>query len=1067
MRSTAKILKLLSSSEDCKSQEKEPSTSVSVRDPSSFDEEKKFKVVWGKNSSKKHKSYEDDGVLVVTKNSIVLKNSSGSIIAQTRSIDDGLLEPESTFSVGSKIVQIVEVISKPILKSISLNTEEKLPHTEINKKLSGITQPTKHKGRSTSEILKACSQTFTQLGQKENCNIDNSFNVLHQNTIETDNSNRIANDIKYNVIWGNRTSKKNKTFEEDGILKFVEGGAILYDTAGTVVDKSKNFKCSVIEYGEIISIGSKDIQVLDSISSDPIPSTTRHILNNENNEIKSMKIMKTKRIDECTNSPRKETEFSNEQSKKIFKVVWGKITNKKKKTYSNDGYLEMYGASVILKNEGGTILEKSNKIDPLCIFEGGTMNIGSKAIEIIEQIDDIRTIQHEIKASIDEDEPVAKKIKKLTGKSISVSKSYSRLKKNCVSYEPITFPEPDAEHQWLNNKEKRPLCQVFVDPCLARVLRPHQKDGVIFLYRCLMGFFGEHIGAVLADEMGLGKTLQCITIIWTLLKQGPYGSPCIQKVLIVAPSSLCANWENEFMRWLGAERIVVFVVNSKNRPKDYKKLQKIPVLIISYEMVSRCFEDIKTICFDLIICDEGHRLKNMSVKISSLLMQFDCKRRVIVTGTPIQNDLQEFYSIVNFVNPGILGTLAEFKSYYLQPIVASQQLNCSEIYKVCGELKVKELQQKTAHFILRRTQEIINKYLPKKKELIIFCKITDIQKQVYQTALDYYESRKLSINTDVMHLQLINFLKKICNHPWLIKYDSIKDMENAGDLKSHLCDIINNKDMDINDSVKVKIVLNLLKEVYNNKEKIVLVSYFTQTLDMLADLCKSHEFIYTRLDGSTPTADRQNIIDEFNNPHCKTFIFLLSAKAGGIGLNITGASRLVLFDTDWNPATDLQAMSRIWRDGQKKSVYIYRLITTGTIEEKMLQRQISKTILSGAVVDTQNNSLKLSQEDLKLIFSLNDQKCTTHDILQCNCKCDGSIPISLTEKTEASIPTQNRSCQLSLTSSTDSIKKCLKMNELFQWEHHGFPIAQDILKDLGLFESAEDILFMFKNENTT
>lgn len=176
----------------------------------------------------------------------------------------------------------------------------------------------------------------------------------------------------------------------------------------------------------------------------------------------------------------------------------------------------------------------------------------------------------------------------------------------------------------------------------------------------------------------------------------------------------------------------------------------------------------------------------------------------------------------------------------------SHQLDCEESEKNLGDSRVKELYNQTSHFILRRTQEIINQYLPKKQEIILFCKITDTQRQIYQAALDYYEKQKYTDNKDVVHLQLINCLKKICNHPILLSQDAAKDEANIGELNKYLLETITNRNLEISDSGKVKIILNLLKEVYDKKEKIVVVSYFIQTLNMLANLCKSKGYIYAR-----------------------------------------------------------------------------------------------------------------------------------------------------------------------------------------------------------------------------
>lgn len=194
------------------------------------------------------------------------------------------------------------------------------------------------------------------------------------------------------------------------------------------------------------------------------------------------------------------------------------------------------------------------------------------------------------------------------------------MKGLALDYKPLVMPYINSSSVWLNHEDPQKEQEVSVDSCLAAALREHQRHGIVFLYECLMGLkVSDYFGAILADEMGLGKTLQCIALIWTMLKKGPHGKPIVKRTLIITPSSLCNNWNKEFVKWLGCHRIFPYVVDGKNKPKDFNKNPRNSVMIISYEMFMRYHTEINEIAFDLIVCDEGHRLKNSSIKAAKVI----------------------------------------------------------------------------------------------------------------------------------------------------------------------------------------------------------------------------------------------------------------------------------------------------------------------------------------------------------------------------------------------------------------------------------------------------------------
>lgn len=538
------------------------------------------------------------------------------------------------------------------------------------------------------------------------------------------------------------------------------------------------------------------------------------------------------------------------------------------------------------------------------------------------------------------------------------------------------------------------IVDVVVDPLLTRNLREHQRAGVSFLYECIMGMKGyDGEGAILADEMGLGKTLQTIALLWTLLKQNPVHeeAPIIRKALIVCPVSLINNWRKEFRKWLGKERIGVFVAeNNKTRLTDFTHGRSYSVMLVGYEKLRTMQAELqKGDGIDIVIADEGHRLKSAQNKAAAAIKSLNTERRIILSGTPIQNDLAEFYTMVDFVNPGLLNKYSTFKREFETPILKSQQPGASAKDLEKGEARSEELASITSMFILRRTAEILSKYLPAKTEYVLFCKPTRAQIAVYRAIIEspVYNA---ALGEPTICLGLINVLKKVCNGPNLLLKKNEKG-ENV--TKAELLDTIPSSLLKSpGASGKLQVLDSLLHQIRTTTdEKVVLVSNYTSTMDILAGLLTSLSYKYLRLDGSTPANQRQDLVDRFNRcSPSNSFVFLLSAKAGGFGLNLIGASRLVLFDLDWNPATDLQAMARVHRDGQKRPCYIYRLLIQGALDEKIFQRQVSKTGLADSIVDGKSGTSGFTREELRDLFTLDESpECQTHKLLSCGCGGNG------------------------------------------------------------------------------
>ncbi len=551
---------------------------------------------------------------------------------------------------------------------------------------------------------------------------------------------------------------------------------------------------------------------------------------------------------------------------------------------------------------------------------------------------------------------------------------------------------------------KFPNVPVVIDPKLAKVLRPHQISGVKFLYKCTSGMIDAKAkGCIMADEMGLGKTLQCLTLMWTLMKQGPRGTKTISKCIIVCPSSLVRNWANEIDKWLGKGSLKYLSMDGRSTKGITvgEALQRwanakgssivTPVLIISYETLRRNVAHLD--CeVGLILADEGHRLKNGDSLTFNALNSLNCTRRVILSGTPIQNDLSEYFSLLTFANPGLLGSRVEFRKNFELDILRGRDSLATDKEREKGDQKLKNLTNVVSRFIIRRTNDILSKYLPVKYEYVIFCELSDLQKKLYKYFITSPEIKKLMRGQHSQPLKAIGMLKKLCNHPNLLTLpDDIQGSKKIlpedyvdphGYSRVH--------EVQTWYSGKFSMLERFLFKIdRETDDKIVVISNYTQTLDLVEKLCRQNRFGSLRLDGTMNINKRQKLVDRFNDPEGKQFVFLLSSKAGGCGINLIGANRLVLMDPDWNPASDQQALARIWRDGQQKHCFIYRFISTGTIEEKIYQRQSAKMQLSSCVVDSNEDVERLfSSENLRQLFQYNTSTvCETHETFKCK-RCD-------------------------------------------------------------------------------
>ncbi|KAI9217264.1 SNF2 family N-terminal domain-containing protein [Blastocladiella britannica] len=737
-----------------------------------------------------------------------------------------------------------------------------------------------------------------------------------------------------------------------------------------------------------------------------------------------------------------------------FSALWRKRTNKKHKAWDGDGVLIVDGRSCRLKDQSGRDIARGRLATEMATT-GQEIVMGSFEVEVGDPIDSgsnslPETVETVPTAAVPTPTmgalPRARSVpspapvpaaprpssRATSPRRVATPSSDEDDDNNIYDDEVAQAPKPPRRMMMSRRNELMPLhnadainalvlqrppylpadtpcMEVVVDPILASKLRPHQRDGVAFLYECVMGFHNEPTeeaeegdpvsaamrqgGAILGDEMGLGKTIQAITLVWTLLNQSPFGrSRALARALIVCPASLVDSWKAEFKKWLGDERCATYAVNATTNVAHFLQGKRCRVMIIGYERLRKVQDLLGECNFGIAILDEGHRIKNSKIQTAVAINNLDIRRRVILSGTPIQNDLSEFYSIVDFVQPGVVGIYAKFRKMYELPIVAGRRPTASKYERALASERSTELAGITGKFILRRTAEVNRAYLPPKTEVVVFCRPNESTTREYAHALERLKAATDSGDSQV--LPWISGLRKLCV---------------AGGLGAPISD-----EEKIEECAKMAFLRSFLQAAAPTGEKVVLVSNFVAVLDRLAVLCADLGLPSLRLDGSCAVETRHDLVRAFNDPLHPSRVFLLSARAGGVGLNLVGASRLVLCDNDWNPAIGEQSKARIWRDGQTRPVYIYTLLLAGTLEERIQQRQMSKLGLSSQVLDfstmatTPNSEDDMmmaadednvavssdawSAEDLAALFEHHpDAECQMHYELGCACGGSGNV----------------------------------------------------------------------------
>ncbi|KAF3663132.1 CHD3-type chromatin-remodeling factor PICKLE [Capsicum annuum] len=469
-------------------------------------------------------------------------------------------------------------------------------------------------------------------------------------------------------------------------------------------------------------------------------------------------------------------------------------------------------------------------------------------------------------------------------------------------------------------------------------LHPYQLEGLNFLRFA----WSKQTHVILADEMGLGKTIQSIAFLASLFEED------ISPHLVVAPLSTLRNWEREFATWAPQMNVVMYVGSAQARavireyefffPKNSNKIKKkkygqtvgeskketkFDVLLTSYEMINMDSASLKPIKWECMIVDEGHRLKNKDSKLFSSLKQYSSRHRVLLTGTPLQNNLDELFMLMHFLDAGKFGSLEEFQQ---------------EFEDISQEEQISRLHKMLAPHLLRRVKKDVMKELPPKKELILRVELSSKQKEYYKAILT--RNFQILARKGGAQISLINVvmeLRKLCCHPFMLEG---VEPEDPNEFTKQL----------LESSGKLQLLDKMMVKLKDQGHRVLIYSQFQHMLDLLEDYCTYKKWHYERIDGKVPGAERQIRIDRFNAKNSSRFCFLLSTRAGGLGINLATADTVIIYDSDWNPHADLQAMARAHRLGQTNKVMIFRLITRGTIEERMMQMTKKKMVLEHLVV---------------------------------------------------------------------------------------------------------------------
>jgi ATP-dependent helicase STH1/SNF2 len=489
-------------------------------------------------------------------------------------------------------------------------------------------------------------------------------------------------------------------------------------------------------------------------------------------------------------------------------------------------------------------------------------------------------------------------------------------------------------------------------------LKEYQLKGL----QWMISLYNNNLNGILADEMGLGKTIQTISLVTYLIEKkqqpGPY--------LVIVPLSTLTNWNNEFEKWAPSVSRIVYKgpPNARKMQQQQIRYGQFQVLLTTYEFIIKDRPVLSKIKWLHMIVDEGHRMKNANSKLSSTITQYYSTRyRLILTGTPLQNNLPELWALLNFVLPNIFKSVKSFDEWFNTPFANTGGQDKMELTEEEQLLVIRRLHKVLRPFLLRRLKKDVEKDLPDKQERVIKCSFSALQAKLYKQLVT---DNKLMVSDSkggkIAMRGLSNMLmqlRKLCNHPFV--FEEVEDVVNPSKRTN---------DLIWRTAGKFELLDRILPKLKATGHRVLMFFQMTQIMNIMQDYMDFRGYNTLRLDGSTKSEDRSELLRLFNAPDSPYFCFLLSTRAGGLGLNLQTADTVIIYDSDWNPHQDLQAQDRAHRIGQKNEVRILRLISSNSVEEKILERANFKLDMDGKVIQAGKFDNKSTNEEREAMLRI-------------------------------------------------------------------------------------------------